>query len=170
MAIDKQPPKNHAWTPAAELDLATASSPAFEECVDRFKQWVREQRPLGPLSIKTGWHTVTPEMAEEFLCRTAPNRRLSLMTIKKYARVMQREDWRPTGQPIIFDKDGKLQDAQHRLWACYLGRKSFPSFIVADAPVHEHMFAYLDDCKPRSASDAIRASGNGRRATKIGGS
>ena len=148
------------WTPAVELDLETASAAAFQEALDRFEEWTKTTPAPGPFALATGWHDITPAISEDLLLRNKRNRKVSLATVKKYFRAMKNGRWMPTGQGILVNKDGKTEDCQHRAWAGYLGKVTFHSFVVADVPVMPEMFAYIDDSKPRSASDALYTSGN----------
>jgi hypothetical protein len=149
-----------SWTPAVELDLLTASTAAFQEVQDRFDEWAKTQAQPGPFPLRNGWHDITPQIAEDLLLRNGRNRKVSLTTVKKYYRAMLNGQWMPTGQPILVNKAGKTEDCQHRAWASYLGRVTFHSHVVADVPVNPELFAYIDDSKPRSASDALYTSGN----------
>lgn len=144
---------------AVELDLETASNRAFEEAVEQFYQWSGEQPSVGALKIDNGWHTVTPLMAQDFLRRNVCNREPSLATIRKYYYSMHIDEWRRTGQGLVFNVEGKLNEGQQRCWASYFGKVSFPTYIVADAPVEVDLFAFYDDVKPRSAADALHTSG-----------
>jgi hypothetical protein len=72
---------------------------------------------------------------------------------------MKAGEWPRTGQPLIFTVDGALVDGQNRLWAAYLGLVSFDTYIVADAPLTEKLFAYIDNCKVRNASAALETAG-----------
>lgn len=154
------------WKPAFEIDLETASPAAFQEIRDRFAEWSKTAYPAGPFALNSGWHDVTPQVAEDLLRRNKANRKLSLATVKKYFRAMKSGHWMPTGQGFLVNQAGDLDDGQHRAWAAYLGKVTFKSFIVADVPVIKQMFAYIDDGKPRSASDALYTSGsNGLSAT-----
>ncbi|HEY2596980.1 MAG TPA: hypothetical protein VGJ79_00715, partial [Candidatus Dormibacteraeota bacterium] len=148
------------WAPQVTLDLDTASDKAFQDTILKFKSLAStSMTPLGPLGLKTGWYTVTPEMAEDFLRRNEANRKVSLPTVRKYAYSMLTDDWRKTGQPLIFNSDGKAEDLQHRCWACYLSGASFDTYIITDVEPQVDLFAYIDDVKPRSAADALYTSG-----------
>ena len=147
------------WTPAVSLNLDTAGAPAFAEAMLAFYQWSDAQPPLGPLTMQNGWHDITPQMSEDFLRRNTTNRKVSLQTVRKYYQAMKAGEWHRTGQPLIVNKAGKAEDLQHRCWASYFGQVSFPSYVITDAPVDVDLFAYIDDCKPRSAADALQTSG-----------
>lgn len=154
------------WTPAVALDLETASSAAFQATIAQFQEW-SQARPDEPLGLPTGWHEIPPELSEKLLRRNKRNRRVSLETVKKYARRMQAGQWRKTGQPILITETEEVYDAQHRLWAGYLGSVTFPSYVVADVPEQEDLFAYIDDSKPRNAADSLYTSGSNGLAPMV---
>ena len=150
-----------AWQPRFNLDLGTANGRAFDDLVSEFNAWIRAEPVTGPLEISTGWHTITPEMAEQLLRRNLPggNRKAVLGTVAYYAGQMLANDWAATGQPVIFTDDGVLLDAQHRLWACYLSGASFHTYVLTGVPADKKLFAYIDNGKVRTAADALRTSG-----------
>lgn len=149
-----------AFTPHFHLDLLTASQGAFRQLLDDFEEWRKTQDPR-TLDLTNGWKTIDQEQAEGMLLRNpiAGNRRPTLPTVKYYARQMVAKDWKKTGQPIIFTSEGKLQDAGHRLWACYLSGAPFPTYLVGDVPPDPTLFAYIDNSKARSTSDALSTAG-----------
>jgi hypothetical protein len=149
-----------SWTPAVEIDLATAGAAAFQEALAKFYEWSRAATPPPPLNLQNGWYDITPQMAEDLLRRNLQNRKISLATVRKYYQAMKALEWKKTGQPVLINQQGRVEDAQHRLVACYLGNVTFPSYIVADVPVAADLFAYIDDSKPRNAADALFTSGN----------
>jgi hypothetical protein len=71
---------------------------------------------------------------------------------------MHEGDWKPTGEPIIFDTDGLSLNGQHREWASLLGKVSFPIYLVSDAPPLENAFAYIDDVKARTSAQALKTA------------
>ena len=58
---------------------------------------------------------ITPEKAKEYLANQFRNRALRPTKIKDYVRQMKTNKWLVNGEPIIFDKSGRLIDGQHRL-------------------------------------------------------
>jgi hypothetical protein len=153
-------PKGDGWKPAVTLSLDTAGTNAFEEAKKQFAEWSKTQPPPGPIGMQNGWYDITPKIAEDLLRRNIGNRKATLSVVKKYAKAMKSGDWVGTGQPILVNKDGKLEDAAHRCWASYLGQVTFHSYVITDVPVVADLFAYLDDCKPRSVADALYTSGS----------
>src|ERR1700746_3791142 len=144
---------------AVELDLETASSTAFFEAIEKFYAWSETQPPVGPLELANGWYEVTPFMAQDFLRRNECNREPRLSAVRKYFYSMGHDDWRRTGQGLVFDESGKMNEGQQRSFACYFGKVSFETLFVADVPVQPDLFAYYDDVKPRTAADALHTSG-----------
>jgi hypothetical protein len=145
--------------PAIELDLETASTRAFDEALAKFYGWSETQPPIQPLSIQSGWHSVDWQQAEDYLRRNICNRKAGLSHVKRLHYDMANGDWHRTGQGLVFNEAGELNEGQHRLWACYFGKVSFETYIVTDAPKEVDLFAYYDDVKPRSAADALQTSG-----------
>lgn len=159
MAKNSDP--SSGWVPEFTLDLNKATGQGFSELVEEFHASTKAMGEIKPTKLKNGWLTITPQMAEMFLRFNRPgaNRKLELVTVMYYASQMKAEQWPKTGQGIVFDEDGWLQDGQHRLWACYLGRVSFDSYVVADVPVIPNLFAYLDNSRTRTASVALQTAG-----------
>jgi len=148
------------FIPKFTLDLTTASTRAFNELLENFEIWRRNQETL-PLDLANGWRIVTQEDAEGMLLRNpvGANRRPTLSTVKYYAKQMAKGDWKKTGQPVIFDSSGVLLDAGHRLWAAYLSGSSFPTYVIGDVPPDPTVFAYIDNGKARNAADALATAG-----------
>jgi hypothetical protein len=149
------------WTPYINLDLSTASPRAFKDMLEDFEEWRASQAPR-EIDLTNGWKTITPEIAEGMLLRNplTANRKPTLSTIQYYARQMLKDDWKKTGQPVIFTRQGKLVDAGHRLWASYLSGAAFNTYVVGDVEDDQtNLFAYLDNGKARSAADALATAG-----------
>jgi hypothetical protein len=158
------PSEESGWVPVVTLDLMNATQTIFDEKMREFYRATRE-RPLPRNLLTTGWHTITPEIAETLLLGKA-NRKISLAHVQYLARQMLSNNWMQTGQPIILTADGIMRDAYHRCCACYFSGASFPSFVVAEVPQNDYLFAFIDNCKPRSAADGLRTAGlNGLSAT-----
>jgi hypothetical protein len=149
-----------SWTPKFTLDLQAASKNAFDKVLEDFETWRATQKPR-KLDLTNGWKTITPEIAEGMLLRNpiGANRKPTLPTVKFYAQQMLTNAWKKTGQPILFDDQGALKDAGHRLWACYLSGATFETYLVGDVPADESLFAYIDNCKARTAADALATAG-----------
>ena len=72
---------------------------------------------------------------------------------------MTHGQWHRTGQGLVFNVAGRLNEGQQRCWASYFSKSSFETFIVADAPDEVDLFAYYDDNAPRTEGDALHTSG-----------
>ena len=147
------------WAPPVVADLSTINPQSLESILNQLKVWMAGQA-LPPLSISPGWYTVTPQIALDWLCRNRGNRKVTLATLQKYAKNMLSGRWKRTGQGIVFDRNGKLLEGQHRLLACLFSGASFTTFVVTDASDEANIFAYIDNGKIRSASDALYTSGS----------
>lgn len=149
-----------SWSPKFALDLDSVSVKAFQQFLLDFEEWRKTQKPR-ELDLTNGWKVITPEIAEDMLLRNpiGANRKPALPTVKYYARQMKANDWAKTGQPIIFDTDGSLRDAGHRLLACYLSGATFSTYLVGDVPPSPTLFAYIDNSKARSPADALATAG-----------
>jgi hypothetical protein len=156
----------HVWQPAITIDLDQISPVNFRQALADFKVW-SDGQPDDPVHLNNGWHDIDPPLAERLLRRNKKNRVVQLEVVKKYVRRMKAGVWRPTGQAIILDTNGELHDAQHRLWAGYLSGCIFNSYVVADVPEQDDLFAYIDDSKPRSAADALYTSGGNGLAAMV---
>ena len=123
------------FTPKFTLDLQATSTNAFLKTLEDFEEWRKTQEQRN-IDLRNGWKVITPEIAESMLLRNpvGANRRPALPTVKYYARQMLVDGWKKTGQPILFDTNGQLLDAGHRLWASYLSGASFPSYVIGDVP------------------------------------
>jgi hypothetical protein len=154
------------WVPAVQIDLNTVSAIGFQEALDKFAEWAKTQPDQKP-GFKNGWHCITPQQAEALLLRNKRNRKVSLATVKTYARRMRAGAWKKTGQPVLLNEEGEVADAQHRLWACYFSGVSFDTYIVADVPMEADLFAYIDAGKIRNAADALYTSGSNGLSASI---
>ena len=102
---------------------------------------------------------VTPIMATNWLLKNAPNnRKLKRETVKQYAEDMSAGRWN-TGscEPIVFNKNGVLENGQHRLAAICRSGKTMQMFVVFGA---EEAIETYDRGVPRSISDAMRVRNN----------
>ena len=160
MSEDKKP-DDGGFKPIVQFDLLKGTALQFAETVEEFEQRSKALDEPSKLNLSNGWYYVTPEMAQEWLRhnKKGANRKASLTTIAYYARAMRKKDWPKTGQPIIFDLDEVCTDGGQRLWASYLSGASFDTYVVADVPVNPLAFAYMDNNRPRTPSQALATAG-----------
>lgn len=85
------------------------------------------------------------------------NRRLSPSVVSQYARDMSQGLWEANGVPLVFDRDIRLRDGQHRLSACVISGCSFVSAVVKLSG--NVSFANFDGPKRRNEQDVAHAMG-----------
>ena len=144
------------WAPAVRCDL-TAGPQAFQHAVTAFRKWAEEQ-PRPKLDFSDGWHTITPEMAEQLLICNARNRALRWSEVLRYGTSMANKRWKKTGETVIITDRGDLEDAGHRLFASYFSNCSFETYVV-NVPHDEELFAYIDDGVSRNGQDTLQCAG-----------
>lgn len=77
------------------------------------------------------FETITPERAQEYLGLNQNFRKISHHRVAEWAEVMgSTPGWTVTGEPIIFDRNGRLVDGQHRLSACIEAHREFDTLVV----------------------------------------
>jgi hypothetical protein len=151
------------------IDVETVSAVAFAEWLNKMRAWSDEAPPSTEEIPATGWAVITPLIALAIWRGYKANRKISLSTVRKYVFAMLAGEWRKTGQPILIDEDGEPTDGYHRLIACILSGKPFPTFIVSDVPVDPYAFTFIDIGKGRSPADALTIAGQDGVASVIAG-
>lgn len=108
--------------------------------------------------LRTDTMEITPEMALQWLDERAPNRSVSDIVVQRYARDMKNGEWKLNGESIVFDKQGRLMDGQHRLWAVITAGASIKSVVVwgTDSDAIET----IDSGRKRRFSDALQIEGS----------
>lgn len=102
--------------------------------------------------------TITPEMAQELLSTTNfYNRPVTPSRVDSYAKAMSNGKWRLNGEPIIYDRTGKLANGQHRLRACAKSGHPFTTYVIRG--IDPESWTTLDTGRPRQASDILGALG-----------
>lgn len=108
--------------------------------------------------LPNGWGVaiteVTPALAAAMLATNrADNRNRRQTAYTRYADDIRCGRWRLTHQGIAFDRQGRLCDGQHRLFACVQAEKPFRSLVFFGAGGNEEM-AVHDTGAGRTAQDA----------------
>lgn len=101
---------------------------------------------------------VTPAMAEEWLSKALPNRRISDATVARYAADMASGAWRVTHQGIAFDQEGRLADGEHRLWAVAKAKVPVRMYVTRGLTAADR--AAIDQGRGRSVADAMVMAGS----------
>lgn len=147
------------FVPVIQVDLDHISTKTFLEAQDEFFRLTKDRGMVLPKNaLSTGWQEITPAIAE-LLLLSRSNRKISLDTVRYYAAQMKSGEWKRTGQPILVSEHGDMLDAFHRCWASYLGRVSFPSYVITGIEAVPNLFAYIDNSKARTLADALYTAG-----------
>jgi len=103
--------------------------------------------------------SVTPSMAKLWLDNAnTRNRPLSKSRVDLYASAMRSGLWRhPTGEAIIFDCHGVLQDGQHRLAAQVQSNCTIDYWVLENAAPDD--FTVIDQGRSRTASQVVAMKG-----------
>ena len=107
------------------------------------------------IEIKT--MSIGPDQAKALLSTNIKNRDLSQSFVNRYAADMLNHNWSDDVSMIRVDKEGNLQDGQHRLEAVVQSGTT-QSFVVAEnCPVED--FKKLDLGRGRTSRDALTVLG-----------
>lgn len=159
--VNLTPVFNLADVTTLTLDLANPRPKDVLALVEAIETDIKAKPELGPLPVTTGWNEITPTTAVDLLRRNRPgaNRKVDPATVFYYASQMANGDWKATGQPILLDSNGHLNDAQHRLLAVLISGATIKSYVVADIEPMPNLFAYIDNARPRTIATALQTSG-----------
>lgn len=106
---------------------------------------------------KSGYEVIHPKDAEKILEDNAFNRPFKMRHMLGLARQMSQGLWRTTCEPIIIDKNGRLQDGQHRLKSIIHAGIPQTLFVVRGA--EPEAFVVMDTGAKRSHNDALYIAG-----------
>jgi hypothetical protein len=102
--------------------------------------------------------TITPAQAEKWLAEAnIRNRDLRESRIVHLVENIKREEWKLTGDSIVFDLDGVLLNGQHRLSACVLSGEPIECVVLRNIPRENQ--DVMDDTLSRKLGDALRLRG-----------
>jgi len=90
--------------------------------------------PVTEPTPTTQWVTVTPELAMKWLDEAnINNRKVREDHVARLAADMLAGKWRGrNGEPMKFDRNGRMFEGQHRCWACVQSGKSFETLLLTD--------------------------------------
>lgn len=108
-------------------------------------------------NISVNLELITPEKANNYLRYNRDNRTLRPSHVYFLSNQIKQNLFLENGEAIIFDKNGKLKDGQHRLKAISINDKSF--YIPIVRGVESKCMATYDTGKNRSASDILKLNG-----------
>lgn len=114
---------------------------------------------MGNNGITPKWETWTPNKAQKVLnTLNDKNRKVSPSKVNTYTLAMKAGEWRETLVPLIFDRNGELQDGQHRLRAIVTSECTI-RFLTARGADPED-FAVIDRGLPRRAAQFLGPNGD----------
>lgn len=100
---------------------------------------------------------ITPQVAKCYLEHNGNNRILNKGHVAFLAKMMQAGTWQVNGEAIVFDKNGRLVNGQHRLSACVYANIPFETMVIRG--VEEETFFTFDSGKTRSSGDVFKIQG-----------
>lgn len=101
---------------------------------------------------------ITPQIAEKYLSTNIGHQRNVTMSHQLHLKQqMEKGQWLMTGEPIIFDGDGRLIDGQHRLRALIAANRSIEFVITRGVPTDS--FVAINRGKPRSNANIFAIHG-----------
>lgn len=101
--------------------------------------------------------TVTPELASKWLETNEGNRKVREQLVNRLARDMRAGRWQVTGEGIKFDRDGRLVDGQHRLWAVVQSEATIDILVVHNLDRDTRLV--MDTGGKRRGADALAMAG-----------
>lgn len=132
----------------------------FAETAPATEQRPEPPRPVELLgqALRSQVMDITVELAMQWLEERAPNRNVSDRVVAGYARDMRAGKWRLNGEAIIFDRNGRLKDGQHRLWAVI--ESGMPIQTVVVQGVDPDVMETIDSGRKRTFADALQIDGH----------
>lgn len=100
---------------------------------------------------------ITPEMARAMLERNSHNRPIRRPDIAEWSTVLRTGRWRYTHQGLAFDRDGRLQDGQHRLSA--IVETGIEAEMMVSVGMPPENFSVVDTGRRRTAAQVLALSG-----------
>lgn len=100
---------------------------------------------------------LTPEKAQEYLANQRPNREIKQKNLYKLINDLSEDRFVYNGDPLRFDKYGKMGDGQHRCLACIKTGKPFYVLTVRGLP--DEAFPTIDIGSNRSPGDILKFEG-----------
>lgn len=109
---------------------------------------------------------ITPELAKRYLeCKNTKNRNLREAAVSQMQKDMAEGRWELTGQPIIFDSNGRVIDGHHRLNAIANGSVAVPILVVRNA--RPEAVRRVDTGSSRTAANIAQMDGHTSAANQV---
>jgi len=101
--------------------------------------------------------TFTPETAHAALAKTNGRQTTGRSGVVRYTEDMKNDRWLLSGEPIIFNDKGQLDNGYSRMESCITAKKPFTTLVVRGVPTRS--FDVIDTGKTRSLADLLRFRG-----------
>lgn len=132
---------------------STPRSKKFDKCA-AFDQLVDESANLGATSLMTRVLPVDAELATHILKKYhVRNRKLSAGHVATLKHDIDNDNWKLSAQGIAINKEGHLDDGQHRLTAISQANKAVPMLVVFGSD--PEAFSVYDSGRKRSSGDVL---------------
>ena len=115
------------------------------------------QLQSGSTALNVSIETITPEKAHAYLASSNGKQTKGRSGVKRYAEDMRKDRWQMTGEPVIFNSNGKLDNGYTRMEACILSETPFTTLVVRG--IEPRAFDTIDTGNPRRLSDLLRFRG-----------
>lgn len=109
------------------------------------------------MSITAKVETITKDVALKYLEQRSGNRPINEMHLRDLMGRQKRGEWKPNGDTIRFDSDGKLRDGQHRLTMVVNTELPFETVVVRG--INPDAFITIDTGRKRSLGDVLGIDG-----------
>jgi hypothetical protein len=106
-----------------------------------------------PLDTRAEVVVVTPALAQTWLDTMGPNRHLNEANVSRLEMDMAKGNWFDNGDPVRFDRKGRLRDGQHRLQALVRAAATFSFHVIRN--LDERALQIVDTGKQRSFGDTL---------------
>jgi hypothetical protein len=111
----------------------------------------------GDLSLDIMIESISPSDAHAYLALSNGKQTKPRSGLVRYAEDMKNNRWLLTGEPIVFNAHGRLDNGYTRLHACILADTPFTTLVVRGTATKT--FDVIDTGKSRSLADLLRFRG-----------
>jgi hypothetical protein len=101
--------------------------------------------------------TITPQIARDFLSKSAGNRRISHQRVDMFAKYILEDKWIIDNSGVAFDVNGNVIDAHHRLFGIVKADRPVQMMVTYNLPVEAKMT--IDTGRARTLGDQLGVGG-----------
>lgn len=122
---------------------------------------------FAPATVTCGIERVSPTDAAEMLSHNTRNREVSPATVNAYLRAMTQGNWHFTGETIVFDDEGVLNNGQHTLTAISKMPVDYRIDLLVVRGVTAVSQQFSDQGRKRTLAHLMTINGTTRNATSV---